>query len=68
MALFDASRPVVADQGFGARIQNVFATLVASVVDWNDARITRNELSKLSDHELSDLGLVRGEIDSLFRK
>ena len=41
---------------------------MAAVVAWNDARVTRNELRKLSDHELGDLGLTRGDIEVLFRK
>ncbi len=35
--------------------------------DWNDARITRNSLSKLSPHELADIGLVPGDIDRIAR-
>ena len=41
-------------QSFGG----AFATLSA----WNDARVTRNSLSKLSDRELDDIGLCRGDI------
>lgn len=29
---------------------------------WNNARITRRSLSKLSDRELDDIGLCRGDI------
>ncbi len=32
---------------------------------WNDARITNNTLSNLTDRELSDIGLTRGEIQSV---
>lgn len=67
MALFDASRPVVANSGIGARLMNTIPNLVAHLVDWNEARITRNELAKLSDHQLDDLGLSRGQIDGLYR-
>jgi uncharacterized protein YjiS (DUF1127 family) len=34
---------------------------------WNDARMTRNALNKLSDRELDDIGLCRGDIDVLGR-
>ena len=68
MALFDASRPVVSSHGLGARFYTLFAGFVATVVAWNDARVTRNELRKLSDHELDDLGLTRGDVEMLFRK
>jgi uncharacterized protein YjiS (DUF1127 family) len=35
------------------------------VGSWNDARVTRNALAKLSDRELDDIGLCRGDIDRL---
>ena len=33
---------------------------------WHDARL-RGELHTLSDRTLKDIGLTRGQIDSLFR-
>jgi len=65
MALFEMSRPVVANNTVGARISNLFTGLVGSVVSWNDKRATRAALSKLSDHELDDLGLTRADIDAI---
>ena len=44
-------------------ITNVFSELS----NWNNARVTRNELSQLSDRELNDIGLVRGDIDRISR-
>ena len=41
-----------------AAIFNVFAAISA----WNDARATTAALSKLSDRELDDIGLCRGDI------
>lgn len=41
------------------------ATLFARFTDWNEARRTRNILSKLSAHELDDIGLVPGDIDQI---
>lgn len=38
------------------------STIANSVIAWNDARVTRNSLSKLSDRELDDIGLTRGDI------
>lgn len=32
---------------------------------WNEARRTREILSKLSAHELDDIGLSRGDIDRI---
>ncbi len=37
----------------------------SAVAAWNDARITRNALAKLSDHELDDIGLCRGDIETI---
>ncbi len=34
---------------------------------WNDARMTRKALGKLSDRELDDIGLCRGEIEMIGR-
>ena len=61
MAAFDTSRPTYAanHKGFGA-----FATsLISAFAAWNDARVTRNALKRLSDHELDDIGLTRSDID-----
>ncbi len=42
-----------------------FQRLVASISAWNDARLTRKALSQLSDRQLEDIGLTRGDIDRL---
>ena len=47
----------------GFSLLNQVGSLVASIASWNDARITRNALAKLSDRELDDIGLCRGDID-----
>lgn len=39
-------------------VGNVFS----AVAEWNDARMTRAALEKLSDRELDDIGLCRGDI------
>lgn len=45
-----------------------FATnAAASVSAWNNARITRKSLGKLSDRELDDIGLCRGDIELIGR-
>ena len=63
MAAFDTSRPTYAAgrSGFGA----IATSLIAAFTAWNDTRQTRNALSTLSDHELEDIGLTRGDINSL---
>ena len=44
------------------------AGLVARFTAWNDARRTRNALARLTDHELDDIGLSRGDIDAIGRR
>ena len=41
--------------------------LVSSLVHWNETRRTRAALGKLSNHELDDIGLTRGDIDQIGR-
>jgi len=61
MAVFETTRPT-ADL-FAGRLTHFVADLLGVVATWNDARITRNSLSKLSARELDDIGLSRGDID-----
>lgn len=63
MAAFDTSRPVaVLNSG---RITAVFANIIGNVTTWNDARITRKALSKLSSRELEDIGLTYADLDTI---
>ena len=50
---------------FSGRIGHTFASLFGSIVAWRDARATRTALSSLTDRELNDIGLSRGDIDAL---
>ena len=63
MAVFETSRPVVG-LSFG-RVSSVFVSMFGAVAAWNDARVTRNSLSKLSARELDDIGLCYGDIDTI---
>jgi uncharacterized protein YjiS (DUF1127 family) len=60
MAVIDTTRPYGASGNIFARAT---LKLVAAVSAWNDARATRKALSQLSDRELEDIGLTRGDID-----
>lgn len=51
------------DAGFG--IASILSAFVGRISAWNDARVTRKALEALSDRELDDLGLNRGDIDSI---
>ena len=68
MAAFDTTRTTYGFDGLGGRIGTTLASITATIAAWNDARMTRNALSSLSDRELEDIGLVRGDIDEVAEK
>ncbi len=65
MSAFETTRPAP----FGATSTYHFIQFVSNVLvsvkNWNDARVTRKVLSTLSDRELDDIGLCRGDIDHI---
>ena len=65
MAAFDTTRPQYGSASVAGQLRAFFVRLVADLVAWNDARMTRNALSTLTDRELEDIGLVRGDIDDV---
>ena len=65
MAAYDTTRAQFETAGFATRIGQTFAALVATVVDWNDKRVTRSALAALTDRELADIGLSRADIENL---
>jgi uncharacterized protein YjiS (DUF1127 family) len=65
MASFDTSRTAYGSASAVSGIFSVISRTVAAIVAWNDARVTRNALASLTDRELDDIGLVRGDIDSV---
>lgn len=56
---------------FGAisifRFVNFVGETYAALQAWNDARATRVALSRLSDRELDDIGISRGDIEMIGR-
>lgn len=46
---------------------NFFSAAISKLVAWNDERVTRNALAGLTNRELDDIGLVRGDIDDIAR-
>lgn len=44
-----------------------FGTITQSVRNWQERRSTRQELSRLSDRELADIGLTRDTIEAAAR-
>ena len=65
MAAFETVRPAHAGTQIGGRLSHFVQTVVAGVSAWNDARLTRSALARLSDRELDDIGLCRGDIDEI---
>ncbi|WP_170332806.1 DUF1127 domain-containing protein [Ruegeria arenilitoris] len=63
MAALDTTRTTTGSFGLVGRIGVTFASVVNAVVEWNDARVTRNVLNGLTDRELDDIGMCRGDID-----
>ncbi|MRX49095.1 DUF1127 domain-containing protein [Paracoccus sp. S-4012] len=50
-----------------AAAPGMFSRVSATLNNWYNTRVTRRELSRLSDRELDDIGLVRGDIDRIAR-
>jgi uncharacterized protein YjiS (DUF1127 family) len=65
MAAFDTTRTTVGSHGLFGQIGAVYFNAVSAFAGWNDARVTRNALSALSDRELDDIGLCRGDIETV---
>jgi uncharacterized protein YjiS (DUF1127 family) len=63
MAAFDTTRTTYGSLNVAGRISSKLASLVGTFTKWNDARMTKNALTRLSNRELEDIGLVRGDID-----
>ncbi len=48
-----------------SRLRRTFTALLAEFSAWREAVATRNALSRLTDAELSDIGLTRGDLDEM---
>jgi uncharacterized protein YjiS (DUF1127 family) len=46
----------------------LFTKIVNAIADWNEARATRDTLSRLTDRELNDIGLSRYDIDAVAKR
>lgn len=64
MSALYSTRTQAASNGFSRAMARLYDTLAS----WNERRITRNALSRLSDRELEDIGLSRGDIDLVARQ
>lgn len=46
-------------------LQSMFVRFVRYVIDWRDTRRIIRELNMLTDKQLKDIGISRGDIDNL---
>ncbi len=67
MAAFETNRPAPVGALSIFRAVNGVGSMFSTLSAWNDARITRKALGKLSDRELDDIGLCRGDVDQMGR-
>ncbi|MCX7644160.1 MAG: DUF1127 domain-containing protein [Rhodobacteraceae bacterium] len=65
MATLDHTHGVATDRTVGFSVSSAVSAIVGRIIAWNDARVTRKALSRLSDHELDDIGLSRSDIDAI---
>ncbi len=61
MAVIDNTRSSHGSRGGFSVLAHIFGAFIA----WNDARATRKSLNALSTRELEDIGLCRGDIDTV---
>ena len=67
MAAVETTRPAPYGAITTYRAVNGLSNVMMAFQAWNDARVTRKALNKLSDRELDDIGLCRGDITSIGR-
>ena len=67
MAAVETTRPAPLGAITTYRALNSLSNVAVAFAAWNDTRVTRKALSKLSDRELDDIGLCRGDIEMLGR-
>ena len=67
MAIIDTTRTYTTRDMDGFSFGAFFSRLVEAFQGWNDARATRRSLNALTDRELADIGLSRGDIDRIVR-
>ena len=65
MTAFDAATSSKSRVSLTERLIDAKARFVAAYADWKDQRATRVALAALSDRELDDIGLCRGDLDGI---
>ncbi len=64
MAHYTPTRPAPFGAISAYRFVSLFENGVSAFKEWNTARKTANDLAKLSDHQLEDIGLSRSSLNS----
>ncbi|MCY4152636.1 MAG: DUF1127 domain-containing protein [Aestuariivita sp.] len=65
MAVLDTARSsFVAINVLGSTSKTI-GEILATIWEWNNIRLTRKALSRLSDRELDDIGVTRGDIETI---
>ena len=67
MTTFNKNSTTFGTTSVAARISGAVHSAIDAAVFWNDARLTRNALTSLSNSELEDIGLSRGDIETVAR-
>lgn len=67
MAVTETTRSPAGVHPLGGRFAKFVARGIAAIAARHEARATRSALSKLTDRQLSDIGLVRSDIDFIAR-
>ncbi len=65
MAAIDTSRTAFAGPAVAKRSGTFLSRIIGAFKEWNDERLTRKALHSLSDRELDDIGLARGDINAV---
>ena len=67
MTMLDTTARIAASDRLGDWIVAPVERALRRLAAWNDARVTRSMLSRLSARELDDIGLSRADIDAAAR-
>jgi uncharacterized protein YjiS (DUF1127 family) len=65
MAIYSAPKPAPFGAITAHRIIGSFEAAWTALKLWSDRRVTRRALLQLSDHQLEDIGLMRGTVQDI---
>jgi uncharacterized protein YjiS (DUF1127 family) len=65
MSVYETNRSVPLGSVTTLRVVSFFERAVDAVASWRKSRATASALSELSDKQLADIGLMRGDISDV---